>query len=425
MITGNDVRQLMEKLALDFGGSEFDSSTRVFRNRGGSNIDVRSVPKPEAPRKVNYERNIKPKTDDNEKGFMGGLNSALREAKKELNPNLPRQIYDSRVQNVLQKERMQKLPPAAPAKGGDLGLGKAVHAVGKGAWNAVTNPVGTLQNAAELHDAKMRSDPTKPYYGMSMQDARRKQMEGQINKETGKRIYDSEQIERILKDPMWTHTAEDLARQGAYDPIQEATDTENRFGGQNYPRVERLKKMMELRGRNANIDDKRVMYDDEGNPTGQVAYGYNLPSRNFRSDERNAKLKSFGKNFEYVEDGKDGYYRANPNIIKGMSGGMLTDRAVQKVHDLVAPGGKFTQDQIERMAEDESMGTPVKGFFRRGHRDIMDQPRDVARRKGELAGTVQRYNPVIAPYRAVANIPDAAGWVGDKASNAWDYLWGD
>lgn len=62
MITTKDVRELMEKMALDFGESEFDSSANAFRGRSGGNLDVRSTPKPApaAPRKVNYERNVKP-----------------------------------------------------------------------------------------------------------------------------------------------------------------------------------------------------------------------------------------------------------------------------------------------------------------------------------------------------------------------------
>jgi hypothetical protein len=189
----------------------------------------------------------------------------------------------------------------------------------------------------------MKSNPSSPYYGMTMQEARL----ASAKKSALARgeSWDKDKEDMINKMPISVGSRETFSNMGAYDPLQETIAGGERFGGRNVPRAEKLKKMISIGGKNADPTDERIVYDEKGEQVGK-AYGYagRYAPENKWTDDMNRK-------FEYVQENDGGYYRVNPNAYSDMN--MFEKMRIKNI----GTNGKLTEDDIFKF----KLNSP--GFF--------------------------------------------------------------
>jgi hypothetical protein len=247
MITTKDVHEFMEKMAFDFGENEFDNSANAFRSRSGGSLDVRSTPKPApaAPRKVNYERNVRPKATSpsaanrasKEKNSIStklgrfadrigsvaekAIDVATQEQKRALSGGRP--LRDDETVDILTGRRST---PEWVTKVRDINHDQQVR----------TKSIGTLDERKKIwaseRDREMKT--VMPRYGKSLEEAK-----VDSEAEAIRRVFPGADEKRVMESakataPSLAISDKILLNEGAYHKELDSGK------GRNVPQVERI-----------------------------------------------------------------------------------------------------------------------------------------------------------------------------------------
>jgi len=358
MITPNDVRELMEKMAEDYGQSEFDSFGRSQQNRTGTNAFDFSTPKPKpvAPKRVNYERKVTPKTNP--------------PPPPQSQPPAPstRLIHDggkkwrtvTEYEPIMEEDKPEDADLRSETGKGVLQDGTGEFITDEGTrvaaknWNLTddsrerlkpkkkslfSNPIGRISQelSAPLKSVSNVVKPvasgivsdwsnfegqgrlggtfgmgtrnllsranryreeekarTLPYYGKTIQEANIESEKNSILA-TGKK-WTPEMEEVAKKAPIDDSIRELYARMGAHDPVMEGAGDNNIYGGKNRPQASVEQKRNDLARAGANFDSSRVIANEAGSPESKAYSLYSPKGMNAGS------AVSLGRNFELVED---------------------------------------------------------------------------------------------------------------------------